>query len=164
MGKRRQSGADGGIGRDTAGDDQSCRLWCAVYCAAGAVDQAVDNGGLKAGGNVLRAVDTGVAGTQDRAFEAGKREMRFGGTEQRARERDGLGIALGCRAFDGRATGETEAEQFRGLVERLARRIVDGRCQPPVTPDTLDAEQLSMPARHQQQQIGKFEIGIGQAR
>ena len=37
-------------------------------------------------------------------------------------------------------------------------RVVDGGAQPPVSVHLLDEEQLAMPARDQQQQVGKIEV------
>ena len=66
-------------------------------------------------------------------------------------------IALGRGALHRRSAGIAQAEQFRGLVERLAGGVVDGGGEAAVAADPLDEQQLAMAARDQQQQIGESE-------
>ena len=49
-----------------------------------------------------------------------------------------------------------QAEQLRHLVERLAGRIVHRAAQPHMAPHPFHRDALAVPARHQQQQIGKL--------
>src|SRR3546814_2824048 len=64
-------------------------------------------------------------GTRDRALEPGEGEMRFDAADQWARERHGAGVTVPRGAFDRGAARIAEPEQFRRLVERFARGIVD---------------------------------------
>ena len=80
----------------------------------------------------------------------------------------GSGTAFGSpscgQRLDRRAAGVGEAEQFGGLVERFARRVVDGRRQPAIIADAAHFEQLAMAAAGKQQQIGKVQVRIDQPR
>ncbi len=80
----------------------------------------------------------------------------------------GSGTAVGSPSlrelFDGRSSRVAEPEQLGSLVERLARRIVDRRREAPVVADAAHFEQLAVPARDEQQQIGKAKIRIDQPR
>jgi hypothetical protein len=92
-----------------------------------------------------------------RRLEAGEGEVATGPPEHRPRQAKGARIAVARQALDRRTAGVGEAEQLRGLVEGLAYRIVDRRAEPPVAPDAFDHQQLAMPARDQQQQVGKID-------
>src|SRR3546814_9535253 len=46
----------------------------------------------------------------------------------------------------------------------FARRVVDGRGEPPVAADSIDRQQLAMAAGRKQQQIGKAKLRFDQAR
>ena len=100
----------------------------------------------------------------DRALEAGEGEMRLARADQRARQRHGRRDRRRAPAPRSPGRRDSQAEQLGGLVERFARRIVDGRRQPAVIADPAHFEQLAMAARDQQQQIGKIEIRIDQPR
>jgi hypothetical protein len=75
-----------------------------------------------------------------------------------------VGIAVLRDAFDRGAAGIAKAEQFCGLVERLARGVVDRRREPAVIADALDEQQLAMAPRYEEQQIGEGEAGFDEAR
>ena len=90
--------------------------------------------------------------------------MRLGPAQQRAWQGHRLGIALCRQPLDRRAARIAKAQNLGGLVERLAQRIVDGRREAAVPPDPRHHQQLAMPARDQQQQIGKLQRRIGQPR
>jgi hypothetical protein len=55
-----------------------------------------------------------------------------------------------------------QAEQLGRLVEGFADRVVDGGAEPAIFADAVDGNELGMPARDQQQQIGKGQL-LGQA-
>jgi hypothetical protein len=60
-----------------------------------------------------------------------------------------------------------QAEQLRGLVERLPHRVVERGAEPAVPPHPLHRDALAMPAREQQQQVGEgppARVDQGQAR
>ena len=97
----------------------------------------------------------------ERGLEAGEREMRLGPAEHRPRQRDGRPPSR-APALHRRAAGIAEAEQLGRLVEGLAERVVERRAEPLIAADILDDEELGVPARDEQQQIGKAEP-IGQA-
>src|SRR3546814_13688232 len=67
-------------------------------------------------------------------------------------------------AFDRGAARIAEPEQFRRLVERFARGIVDRGGEAAIDTNAADQQQLAMPARDEQQQIGEGEVGVGEAR
>jgi len=72
-----------------------------------------------------------------------------------------VGIAaLGC-PFHQRPARLGEPQHLRHLVERLAHRVVDRRPQAPVASHPLDDQKLAMPARDQQQRVGKVDA-VGQ--
>ena len=157
-----QSGADGGVGSDSASDDERGRTVRRPQRLGRPVDQAVHHRRLERGGDVFGRIL--ADDTRHRAFQPGEREMRFGRAFQRARQRDSLGIPQ-CRGpFDGGTAGEAQAKQLGGLVERLARRVVDRRGKAAIGSNPLDQQQLAMSARYEQQQIGKFEVGVRQPR
>ena len=75
-----------------------------------------------------------------------------------------MGVAVLRDALDRGAAGIAEPEQLGGLVERLARGIVDRGGEAAIIADALDQQQLAMAARHEQQQIGKAEAGFDEPR
>ena len=136
-----QRRADAGIGGDPAGDDQRLRLRHPLERPAGAVDEAVDHRLLEGGGDVLGPVAAAVPGAEDGALEAGEGEMGLARAEQRPRQRHGGGIAGQSGALDRGPARKAEAEQFGGLVERLAGGVVDGGGEAPVAAEALDGQQ-----------------------
>ena len=90
--------------------------------------------------------------------------MRLLAPDQRARQRNGLWVALARQLLDRRTARIAEPEQLGGLVESLAQRIVDRGREAAIFAHPLDQQQLAMPARDEQQQIGEFERRIGQPR
>ena len=90
-----------------------------------------------------------IARAQHDTLEPGEREMRLARAHQRPREGHCPGIARLRRALDRRPAGETEPEQLGGLVERLARGIVDRRRQPAIVARAAHFEQLAMSARNE---------------
>ena len=82
--------------------------------------------------------------------------MRLRSPVHGARQSDRCAAALGG-LLDGWAAGIVEAEQLRRLVEGLAKRIVQGRAEARVLADILDDEKLRVPARDEQQEIGKAQ-------
>ena len=67
----------------------------------------------------------------DRGLEPGEREV-VAVVEHRARERDRVRVALAREPVDDGSAGIAEPEEARDLVERLARRVVDGLAEHPV--------------------------------
>ena len=132
--------------------------------ARGAIEYAVDRGLLEGGGDIGIAVGIGLLGPHHRALEAGEGEMRLGAAQQGARQRHRPGLAPRGEALDRRAAGIAEAEDLGGLVEGFAQRIVDRRGEAAVAADAFDLQQLAMPARDEQQQVGIGERGVGQPR
>ena len=159
-GERLQRSAHRPVRRDPARDDQR-RRFDTRDSPARPVDQAIDHRGLEGCGDILWRMMPHRP--RHRALEAGEREMRLGRSLQRSRQRHDR-LPQRRRLLDVRPAGKAQAQQLRGLVERLARGIVDRRRDPAIAADALDQQQLAMPARHQQQQIGKGEVRIGQPR
>ena len=104
---------------------------------------------LRAEGCVLLHRET------QRRLQAGKGEVRAGRADQRTRQREAARIARPRRALDIRPAGIGEAEQFRGLVEGFAQRVVDGRAEPSIAADPFNRYELRMAAGDEQQQIGE---------
>ena len=160
--ERFERGAHGLVCGDPAGDHQRGHGAGFAQCARQPVDQAVDRGLLETGGDIGRAVRAALHRAQHCAFQARKAEMRLGRSLQRAGQRHRAGIALERQPLDRRAAGIAEAQDLGGLVEGFAQRIVDRGGKAAVLPDAFDGEDLAMPARYQQQEIGKSEIAVGQ--
>ena len=153
--------ADARIRGDSASDHKR-RGIDRLQCPSGAIEQAIDHRLLERRGQVLGTVLADDAG--DGALESGEGEMRLGRADQRARKRHGAGITVRRRFLHRWTAGKAEAEQLGGLVECLARGVVDRRGEPAIGADTLDQQQLAMPARDEQQEIGESQVGIRQAR
>src|SRR6056297_123658 len=82
-----------------------------------------------------------------------------------ALERPGKGEACGIAgeggAFDRGATGESKIEDFRCLVEGLAKGVVYGGADAVVLADRADIQRLGMAAGDEKEQIGRRHL-IGQ--
>ncbi len=89
--------------------------------------------------------------------------MRFAAADHRPGQRDSGGIAVFRGALHRGTAGKAEAEDLGGLVEGFAQRIVDRGRQPAILPHAVDAQDLAMPARHQQQCIGKGDARVCEA-
>ena len=152
------------IGRDTPGDDQGGGALRVTQRAGGPIDEAIDDRLLERGGDILRLVSAAVAGAQHRTLQAGEGEMRLRRAKQRPGQRHGAAVAAGRRLLHRRTAGKAEAEQFGGLVERLARRVVDGGGEAPVAAEPFDEENLTVAARDEQQEIGKSKVGLAEHR
>ena len=91
-------------------------------------------------------------------LEAGEREVAARTPRQRPRQREPRGVAARGEPFERRAAGPPQAQKPRRLVERFSRRVVEGGPVAPVTPDPVDADELAMPARYQQQQKREWRV------
>ena len=123
-GQARECGADGGVGRDAAGDDQRGGLGHGQNGVGSAVGQHVGDGTLERGGDVGGGVRGELAG--DGGLEAREAEVAAGAAEQRARQGDRGGVAGRRETLQRGAARPAEAEQLADFVERLADRVVDG--------------------------------------
>ena len=72
-------------------------------------------------------------------------------------------IAVPRPCLDPGTAGITEPQHLGDLVERLADGVIDGGAEAPVGADAFDRQQLAMAARHQEQEVGKFQI-VGEPR
>ena len=90
--------------------------------------------------------------------------MRFARADQRPRQRHRQRVAGRGKLLDRGTAGIGQPEQLGGLVERLARRIVDRRRQAAVIAHAAHLEQLAVAAGDEQQQVGKLQVGIDQPR
>jgi hydroxymethylbilane synthase len=123
----------------------------------GPIDQRGDRSRLEARGKVSHGLirqfsDLDMA--PDGGFEARKGKIIALGPGQGPRQSKTRGIAAARRLLDSRPARKPQPQQLRRLVKGLAHGIVDGRTQPPELPHPLANEQLAVPARNQQQQIG----------
>jgi len=101
---------------------------------------------------------------QHGGLQARKAEIEVAGVEHRARQRHGTGApALGQRRERGTA-GIRQAEELRGLVERLARRVVQRVAEQAVGADARDIEELAVPPGHEQRHERKVGPRLGEQR
>ena len=91
-------------------------------------------------------------------LQAGEGEVAARAVQQRARQRD-AGRAARAPGLQRRAARTGQAEQFRGLVERLADRVVERAAEQAVAPDAFHRDALAMAAGEEQEQIR--EAGLG---
>ncbi len=75
-----------------------------------------------------------------------------------ARQRKPGAVSLMRAQFHLRAARIGQAQQFRHLVEGLADRVVNRRPDAQVIVDAAHGDQLRVPARDQQKQVGKLDI------
>ncbi len=66
-------------------------------------------------------------------------------------------VAVCRRAFHLRSARVGQAEQLCDLVERLADRVVDGGAEPHIIADAEHGDDLRVPARGEEQAVGKVE-------
>ncbi len=92
-------------------------------------------------------------------FQAGEGEIAGVRTLQRPGQVEAPGVTLPRQPFHRRAARIAEAQHLRDLVERLADRIVDRGAEEAIATDALHRDQLAMPARDQEQQVGKLGPG-----
>ncbi len=134
---------------------------------AGAVDHHVDDRRLEAGaevGDVALGQGRDLLGLQPQGgLQAGEREIRLRPAHQRAGQVEAFGIALPRLDFHVRTARIGQAQELRHLVEGFADGVVDGGADAHVIADPAHRDELGMPARGQQQQIGKADA-VGQAR
>ena len=104
-----------------------------------------------------------------------QRRLYAAETEIQALAQQGAGkggaarVACFGQAGDVRPAGIGQAEQTRALVERFARRVVARRAKQNILPVSVHANDLRMPAGHDQDQQGKgigsiYQVGRGQER
>ena len=91
----------------------------------------VDDRFLEGGGDVRQGdvVPGGLLGSevaQDGRLQPAHREVEVSRIRHRPREPDGSRVALGREGVERRAPGESQAEEPRHLVERLAGRVIEG--------------------------------------
>ena len=163
LGQIGQGRPDRAVGGDSAGDDEG-RGVADRQGSSGAVDEAIDDGLLEAGGDVGGAVEPARRGALDRALETGEGEVGLGGANQRAGERDGVRVAFAGKLLDRGAARIGQAEELGRLVERLPGGIVDGRGEAAIVADSAHLEQLAMAPGRKQEQVGEGELRIGEAR
>ncbi len=164
--------ADGGVRGDAARDGQHRRPVRRAQRAAGLFRQHIRHRLLEAGAEI-RAVGAAqsallVPSSRSRArrtavFRPEKRQVAARPVQQRPRQGEAGGIALRGLGLDRGAAGLGQAEQLRDLVERLARRVVDRAAEPGEIVGAVHEQELAMPARDQQHQVGERHA-VGQPR
>ena len=95
-----------------------------------------------------------VARPQHRRFQPGERHVASGPVDQRPGKDEAGLVARIRRALHLWAARIAKAEYLRDLVERLPRRVVDRPAEAAVFAGRRHMDQLAMPARDQEQQIG----------
>ena len=89
-------------------------------------------------------------------FESGKRKIQIAAVEQRARQLERIGIALGRERRQRGPTGIAEPKHLGRLIEGLARSVINGFAQQGLIPDTGNCHQLCVPAILQERHKRKF--------
>ena len=90
--------------------------------------------------------------------------MRFAAAQQGARQGNLARIAFARQPFNRRAARKAQAQNLGGLVKGLTQGVVNRGAQTLVASRTFHQQDLAMPARNQQQQIGELQRAIGQTR
>src|SRR5207248_5847661 len=85
------------------------------------------------------------------------REGEVEAVEARDRKAVRLRVALAREPVDLGAAGVAQAEQARALVERLPRRVVDRRAEPPCPAALLHLEQERVPSGGEQADEGRLD-------
>src|SRR4029079_8996864 len=85
--------------------------------------------------------------------KADKREMGLIASQHRSRQVEATRIPLPRDPLHRRATREVETQQVLRLVERFAKRVIDGRTWALVWADAAHDQELRMPAGNQKKQI-----------
>ena len=163
--------AQGPVGGDPADGDQGRAVGAAVAEPRDRVRRAV---GHHIGHRRLEAgAEIGDIGLAERARRQGLDRMAHGGLEagegeiaalpaaQRAGQGETAGIAVLGGALDRGPAGIAEPQHLAHLVEGLADRVVDRGAEQAVAAHPFDGDELAMPARDQQSQIGEVDR-IGQ--
>ena len=87
-------------------------------------------------------------------FQPRKRKIVARRPQKRTRKLEAARVSAFGSRLDRRPAWKSKPQQLRRLVESLAHRIIDRRAQPLELTDTTADQQLAMPTRHEQQQIG----------
>src|SRR5699024_6250990 len=95
-----------------------------------------------------------VAGADDGRLQPREREIAILAVDQGPGKCEAAGVAGRRGALDLRPAGKAEPECAGDLVERLARRIIYRAAQPAIAAEALDGEELAMPTRDEQEQVG----------
>src|SRR5262249_8824534 len=90
-----------------------------------------------------------------RGLEPGQGEIGVIAPDHRAWQHEAPGIAALRLLLDLWAPGIPEPQQLRGLVERLAHRIIERGAEPGVLTDAMPGHDLRMTAGREKQAIGK---------
>jgi hypothetical protein len=132
------------------------------------VGHGVADGGLKRCGEVSNVLIVWCTfklegGLAHGGFQAGEREVASRTPLEGARQRKPFGIPSCGGVLNGGPAGKTEPEQLGRFVEGFPDCIVDGGSEQVILAQSGHGEQLAMPTRHQQQEIGEGHT-IGQPR
>ncbi len=95
-------------------------------------------------------------------FSPAKEKCGSAPPEHRARQREPPRPAAGGGLLHGRPAGKAQPQELRGLVEGLAQGVVDGGAETLVAADAVHDQELGVPARDQQQKIGRAQA-LGEA-
>ena len=170
-----KGGADRPVGGNAPGDGEGrgggSEREIAAERTARLFGQDVGNGCLEGGAEVGAVLarqaallrDQAVARAQERGLEAREGQVAAGTVEQRARQGKAGGVAVLRLALNGRPSGLGQAEELCRLVEGLAWRVVNGAADPFEPVRGMDDQELAMPARDEEKEVGKGGC-VGQAR
>ena len=159
--------AQGAVRGDPADGDQGFAVRAMVAEARDRIRRAVGHHlghrRLEAGAEIgdigiaERAGRQGLDRMAQRGLEAGEGEIAARPAAKRAGQGKALGIAVLGGALHRGPAGIAEPQHLAHLVEGLADRVVDRGAEQAVAPHPFDGDELAMPARDQQRQIGKLD-------
>ena len=147
LGERR---AQAPVGADAAGDHQPVGGRSAVQRAQRLGHERLDHRVLESARDIgaRRVVERAAAhGDHHRGLEPAEAEVEARPVEHRPRKFVHAVAPLLGQRRERRPAGIAEAEQFRGLVEGLARGVVLGFAEHPVAADARDLDQHGVAAR-----------------
>ena len=165
---------DGCVRRDTAGNGKGgfCRVQghVPVKGPAGFFHENVAHRSLKRGGQIGLIVgsqtamlgNTAIPCSQERRLQPREGHVASLLVEKRPGQGETPRLSPFRRGLNRWPAGLRKAQKPRGLVKRLSWRVVDRAAKPVEAVRCMHDEELAMPARHQEHEIGKRQI-IGQS-
>ena len=151
---------------DAAGDHQPL-MTGRLERGAAFRDQHIDDRFLEFRGDVgLRGrLGCGVANErQHRRLQPAEAELEIAARDHRSGQAMAPALPPVGELRERGAAGIAEPEHLRGLVERLAGRVVQRLAEQPVAPDALDLHQLGVTARDEQRDERERRRGLREKR
>ena len=156
--RRREPGTQHAVCADTAGNYQ-CPEAGLMQRTARLRDQRLDDGRLE-GRREIGALGCADCATADQLrggrLQATEAEIEARSIEHRPRQGMAIRPALERQPLEVRASGIRQPQELRGLVESLARRIIDRLPEHPVIAEGTDIDQQGVSPGNQQGQERKL--------